>query len=73
MSDRYCYIVKGTEIDIVGVWSSEKEAIEEAKHHVTEQGVTEYEVEKVNDMFTIIHPVKYDTYEKAEVVRYRIQ
>lgn len=70
---RYCYIVQGTEIDIVGVWSSKEEAIENAIEHVKDQGVTEYEMQEVNDDFVIILPKKYVTYEQARILRYIIQ
>lgn len=73
MATRYCYIVKGTEIDIVGVWSSREEAIEEAIHHVKEQGVLEWEVKEINDEYTVIKPIKYETFEEAIIERYVIR
>lgn len=73
MSDRYVYIVRGTEMGIVGVWSSRKEAIEEAEYHAREQGVLEYSVDIINESYDVITPLKYETYEKVEILRYRIQ
>ena len=70
---RYCYVVTGTEIDIVGVWSARAEAIGEAIDHMNDSGVTEWEVRDENDEFVAIHPTKYETYEQCNVLRFAIQ
>lgn len=73
MSKRYCYIVKGTEIDIVGVWSGKEEAIDNAVNHVKDQGVIEWEVDEINDEYIVIKPIKYMTFEQAVITRHIIQ
>lgn len=73
MPTRYVYIVKGTEMDIVGVWSSREEAIKEAINHVKDSGVETFDIEDTNDSYVSLTPVRYETYEKAEVLRYQIQ
>lgn len=73
MSTRYVYIVKGTEINIVGVWSSRDEAIQEAIHHAQDQGVKEYEINDISDEHVVIKPIDYETFEQVHVLRYGIQ
>ena len=73
MTKRYVYIVKGTEIPIVGVWSSRKEAIEEAINHAKDSGVIDYRLDDINDEFALIVPLKYEVFEKVEILRYAIQ
>jgi len=70
---RYAYLVRSKEIDIVGLWSAYTEALEEAKRHMKDQGVKTYEVEKINDEFTHIKPIEYDTYEEAHITRHIIR
>jgi len=73
MAVRYCYIVQGSEIDIVGVWSSRDEAINEAKNHVKDSGTTKFEVNDINDDFVYIRAIKGEMLENASVKRFIIQ
>lgn len=73
MARRYCYIVQGTEVDIVGVWSARDEAIAEAIDHITDSGVTAYEIKHINDDFISIVAKEGDMLENAKVLRYEIR
>lgn len=69
----YCYVVVGTEIPIVGVWSARQEAINEAIEHCKDSGVTEYKVHDINKELVVIKPIKGDILEEAKIYRYEVQ
>lgn len=75
MGVRYCYLITSKEVDVVGIYSGYTEAVNRGKSFIEQQGVSGYDVNEINDQFTIIKPREgeYETYEEVTIWRYILE
>ena len=73
VNNRYCYIIRSSETDIVAVRSGRTESEEKATEFAKQQGATETKVSRINDELTRINIIKSDTPCKVWIERHRIK
>ena len=73
MSNRYCYIVRSKETDIVNVYTALLEAMSEGQIFAKNQGVKTAAWELVNDELTTLDIVSTDTPCEVWIERHRLK